>query len=408
LRAAPPQGEADAMTTLYAFILPLTILFCGLSIDVGRLELVKTQMQSATDAAALSAVQEAQRGTGQWQAVAQTVATANGFQNGANNVTVNSFPQPTFGEYANHYDALQTTISQSVKTLFMGALNGGYRTVSASGVALMTPCMYLTGSGQLQTYTLDIDTGDIDGDTCPVYINSEFTVTSYSNMNVEAISVAGSSGSSADAGETYPTPLYGVPTMADPLAYISKPTFSSCTYTSVSKSNTTATLSYGTYCKGLNFTNSTITLNPGLYIITGGATWSGSTVSGTGVTLFFTSGGGGTDSKFTIENSSTVTISAPTSSSNNSIPGILVFTDRTWTKTSNQDIALMTSSITGDGIWYAPETGIYVQNCTFAATHYLGIDANNVYTDGTNIQLSNNYTNLSGGNPFHTAGSLVE
>jgi Flp pilus assembly protein TadG len=396
------------MTTLYAFILPLTILFCGLSIDMGRLELVKTQMQSAADAAALSAVQEAQRGTGQWQAVAQTVATANGFQNGVNNVTVTSFSQPTYGEYANHYDALQTTISQSVKTLFMGSLNGGYRTVSASGVALMTPCMYLTGSGQLQTYTLDIYTGDIDGNTCPTYINSEFTVESSANMNVEAISVAGSSGSSADVGETYPSPLYGVPTMADPLAYVTAPTFSSCNHTSYSLSNGSATLSSGTYCKGLNLTNSTVTLNPGLYIITGGATWSGSTVSGSGVTLFFTSGGGGTDSKFIIQSSSTVTISAPNSSSNNSIPGVLVFTDRTWTKTSNQDVALMFSSITGDGIWYAPKTGIYVQNCTFAASHYLGIDANNVYTSGTNIQLSNNYTYLTGGNPFHTAGALVQ
>jgi Flp pilus assembly protein TadG len=397
------------MTTLYAFILPLTILFCGLSIDIGRLELIKTQMQSAADAAALSAVQEAQRGTGQWQTVAQTVASANGFTNGVNNVTVTATQGPDYGEYDNHYEALQATISQNVRTFFMGTLNGGYRMVTAKSAALMTPCMYLIGSGQLQNPTLDLDTGDIDANTCPVYINGEFTVTSWANMNVEAISVAGSAGSSSDVGETWPPPLYGVPTMADPLAYIHPPTFSSCTHTSVSYSNTSATLSYGTYCKGLNFTNSTITLNPGLYIITGGATWSGSTVSGTGVTLFFTSGGGGADSKFTIKSSSTVTISAPTSSQNNSIPGILVFTDPTWTETAGaQDIALQTSSITGDGIWYAPATGIYVQNCTFQATHYLGIDANNFYTDGTDVELSNNYTNLTGGNPFHTAGSLVQ
>jgi hypothetical protein len=397
------------MTTLYAFILPLTILFCGLSIDMGRLELVKTQMQSAADAAALSAVQEAQRGTGQWQAVAQTVAKANGFQNGVNNVTVTSFSQPTYGEYANHYDALQTTISQNVKTLFMGALNGGTRTVSASGVALMTPCIFLTGSGQLQPYTLEIKTGDMDANVCPIYVNSEFEVLSAANINVEAINVAGPSSNSNDAGETWSPPLYGVPTQADPLAYITEPTFSSCNHTSYSLSNGSATLNPGTYCKGLNLTNSTVTLNPGLYIITGGATWSGSTVTGTGVTLFFTAGGGGTDSKFIVESSSTITLTAPTTSTNNSIPAIVVFTDRTWTPTSNQDIALMNSTVTGDGIRYAPQTGIYISSCGLMnAPHYLGIDANNLWLGGTDFEPSNNYTYLTGGNPFHTAGSLVQ
>jgi Flp pilus assembly protein TadG len=397
------------MTTLYALLLPITILFCGLSIDIGRLELVKIQMQSAADAAALSAEQEAERHTGNWVSVAQTVAGANGFTNGSNNVTVATVQQASSGPYAGRYDALQTTITQNVNTLFMGALTGGSVSVSAQSVALMTPCVYLTGSGQLQTYTLDLYTGDIDGNTCPVYINSMFTVESAANMNVEAIQVAGPAASSSTVGETWSPPTYGVPVMADPLAYVAEPTFSgTCNHTSYSLSGGTATLNPGTYCKGLNLTNSTVTLNAGLYVITGGATWSGSTVSGSGVTLFFTSGGGGTDSKFIIQSSSTVTLSAPTTASGGSLAGILVFTDRTWTKTSNQDIALMSSTITGDGIWYAPQTGIYIQNCgTISGPHYLGIDANNIYTSGTDLEISNNYTYLAS-NPFRTLSALVQ
>ena len=174
-------------------------------------------------------------------------------------------------------------------------------------------------------------------------------------------------------------------------------------------SSGSATLNPGTYCKGITLTNSTVTLNPGLYVITGGSTWSGATVSGSGVTLYFTSGGGGTDSKFTIENSSNVTLSAPNTSSNGSIAAILVFTDRTWTVTSAQDVALMNSTVQGDGIWYLPATGLYISSCgTFSGTHYLGIDANNIYSAGTNVVPSNNYSFVTTGNPFRRQGGLVQ
>jgi hypothetical protein len=197
--------------------------------------------------------------------------------------------------------------------------------------------------------------------------------------------------------------------MTDPLAAISSPIFSSCNYTSYSKTGGSATLSSGTYCKGLDLTNTTVFLNPGLYIITGGATWSNSKVSGSGVTLFFTSGGGGSDGKFTIENSSNVTISAPNASSNGSIPGILVFTDRTWTHTAAQDVALQDSTIQGDGIWYLPSTGLYVWSCgTMSGPHYLGVVADNLYLGGTDIAMLNNYSYVTTGNPFRTLSAAVQ
>jgi hypothetical protein len=191
---------------------------------------------------------------------------------------------------------------------------------------------------------------------------------------------------------------------------VTSPTFSgTCNHTSYSLSSGSATLNPGTYCKGITLTNSTVTLNSGLYVITGGSTWSGSTVSGSGVTLYFTSGGGGTDSKFIVQNGSNVTLSAPNTASGGSLAGILVFTDRTWTPTSNQDIALMNSTVTGDGIWYAPQTGVYISSCgIMSATHYLGFVANNLWIGGTNVVISNNYSYVSTGNPMRTVGALVQ
>jgi len=69
----------------------------------------------------------------------------------------------------------------------------------------------------------------------------------------------------------------------------------------------------------------------------------------------------------------------------------------------------MNSTVTGDGIWYAPQTGIYISSCGLMnAPHYLGIDANNLWLGGTDFEPYNNYTNLAGGNPFHTSGALVQ
>jgi hypothetical protein len=398
------------MLVLFAAVMPIIVLFCGLVLDVGMLQLKTLQLQNAADAAAFGAVLEAERNTGNWMAQGKADAGINGFTDGSNSVTITvPYPPPASGPYAGRYDAFLITVSQTVSTLFMGALSGaGSVTLSAQSIGLMTPCIYLTGTGALQYYTLDGDTGSLLGSPCPIYVNTRLT-TNVANIATESIDVAGSAASSSIAGFTFPPPSFNVPVMADPLAAVASPAFSSCNHTSYSKTGGSATLSYGTYCKGLNLSNTTIFLNPGLYIITGGATWTNSTVSGSGVTLFFTSGGGGSDGKFIIQSSSNVTISAPTASSNGSIPGILVFTDRTWTPTSPQDVALQNSTIQGDGIWYLPGTGLYVSSCgNVNGTNYLGVVADNMYLAGTIFTVSNNYSNVTTGNPFRTLSAAVQ
>jgi hypothetical protein len=394
----------------FAIVLPVIILFCGLALDIGVLQIKTLQMQTAADAAAVTAEQEAERGTRNWISEGTSDAAINGFTNGSNGVTATLAQLPTYGPYAGRYDTLQATITQQVSTLFMGALNGGTVTLRAQAAALMTPCVFLTGTGTLQTYTLDVYSGSFDGNTCPVDINTSARIQSNGNSATVAMNVAGASSSSSMSGFVYPAPHYNVASITDPLAATASPSFNgSCNHTSYSLSNGNATLSPGNYCKGITLTNSTVVLNPGLYVITGGATWSSSTVSGSGVTLFFTHGGGAGYSKFTIENASTVTISAPSSNSGGAIPGILVFADRNWIPTNAQDFALENSTIQGDGIWYLTGAGLYLSTCgNFNATHYLGIVADNIYSGGTIINVMNNYSYLTGGNPFRMQAGLVQ
>jgi hypothetical protein len=146
-----------------------------------------------------------------------------------------------------------------------------------------------------------------------------------------------------------------------------------------------------------------------LYVITGGGTWYNSTITGSGVTLYFTSGGGSSDSKFNISGGSNVTLSAPNTSSGGSIPGILVFTDRNWTHSNPQDVDLIQSTFTGDGIWYLPSTGLYINNSgVVTGTHYFGIVADNMTITGTSVRPINDYSYVSGGNPFRTEAALVQ
>jgi hypothetical protein len=241
-------------------------------------------------------------------------------------------------------------------------------------------------------------------------VNYKMEVDSPSHANLEAINLRGPSASLVASGGVTPTPNYATTLLTDPLAtYLTSPTFSSCDHTSYSVSNATVVLNPGTYCKGLNISNnSTETLNPGLYIITGGATWASSTVTGSGVTLFFTQGGGGGFGQFLL-NFSTVYLSAPASSSGGSIPAITVFADRSWTPTAAQDFRLYFSTMQGDGIWYMPGAGLYLWNAgTVTGSNYFGIVADNLYLEGTDLNPRGDYSYVSTGNPFRRQGAIVQ
>ena len=396
------------MTQFFAVVLPALILFCGLSIDVGIIELTRLQMQSAADAAVLGAEVEAERGTGNWVNIGQAEAGINGFTNGLNNASVTLIQKATNGPYAGRYDTVQATITQPVHTVFMGMLNGGTINLTVQSAALITPCAFFSNAKGLQTYALQGVTGSLIGNTCPIYVNTNMSVGPAAQVAVEAVDVAGSSGASSNSGYVYPAPAYNVPAAADPLATLAAPTFVGCNHTSFSVTGGLATLNPGTYCKGLNLTNAIVTLNPGLYIITGGATWSGATVFGSGVTLFFTQGGGGGFGQFKVLYS-IVSMSAPTDSSSGGIPAILVFADRNWVATGAQDFQLNTSPISGDGVWYLSGAGLALLSCgNISAPHYLGIVADNLYYSGTILQLSNNYSYVATGDPMRRSGTLIQ
>jgi len=397
------------MIPLFAVVLPVIILFCGLSLDIGLLEYKRLQMQNAADAGAIGGELEWERNTGNQLTEARSDASVNGFTNGSNGVTVTAVQGPTSGTYSGFNDALQVTVTKSISTIFMSTLNGGTQSVSATAVSIFPPCGVFTGLSGLTTITVNANLSNLVA-SCPLYVNANLASNLGSKIGGVALNVTGTAAQSgALLGTVTVTPRFGAATMTDPLATVTSPSFSACNHTNYAATLAIVTINPGTYCGGLTITTSTVTFNPGLYIITGGAHWTAATVKGTGVTLFFTKGGGSLYGQLLISTASTVTLSAPTDSSNGGIPGILIFGDRNWVATAAQDFQCGASSITGDGIWYTTNTGLLFNACPISGTNYLAFDTDNLSTLGfPGVTLSSNFSNVSGGNPMRNQEVLVQ
>lgn len=115
--------------------------------------------------------------------------------------------------------------------------------------------------------------------------------------------------------------------ISDPYYDATYPSFSGCTQTHMNV-NKSITIDPGVYCNGLTVNaGATLTLNPGIYYIDQGSfsVNGGATVTGTGVTLIFTSSTGSNWATATINGNATVNLTAPIGGPT---AGIVVFGDR--------------------------------------------------------------------------------
>lgn len=391
------------MLPLFAIVLPILVLFSGLAIDVGMMENRRLAMQHAADAAALAAELEIERNTGNMVSVAKQVAALNGFTDGASNTSVTVAMRPANGAYAGNYDALQVSITQRANAFFFYAIPN--IVIAVTSKALVPPCVYLNGpSTSIPTLSAQNSALFLN---CPLYAKGNSSLNAVS-LAALAVDLTGPTGSlSGGAYLTHP-PRYNAAVMADPLASLPQPAFTSCTANNFAQNGGTATLYPGVFCNGFTLTNTTVTLAPGLYVITGGAHWSNSTVRGSGVTLFFTQGGGSGYGQFLIDHCQSVTLSAPADASQGAIPAMLVFGDRSWIATAPQDVQITDSSVNGDGVWYTTGTGILLANSLMTANRYLALDTDSLSTNSALLVTAQDFSSVTTGSPFRPLGGVVE
>jgi hypothetical protein len=405
----------------YFLILVSLLLFAGLALDTGFIEWKSMQMQNAADSAAMEAMYERYRGNSTWPAAGLTQSAQNGFTNGVNTVSVTMSNPPTSGPYLGDSSAFQATVSKTLYSLFMGFVGGGQNTVSRQSVAKMIPtCIWImdpTGnSGSAPFWLLSTSMQP----SCGVYVNTatgwDFAVDGFSTLTSSRTRVVGAASGNLSSGTVNPSAKFSAAAKPDPLAYIPAPVISSCTYNNLGTITGGSYTAYpGTYCGGLTINNATVNFSPGLYIIADGLTTNVSTLTGSGVTLYFTKHNSASYTAVNL-NSTNLSMSAPTTSSGGGIPGVVVFCDRGLVAHgSNAYFSVQSSTLVTNGIWYIANTGIHLYNTNFSGPNYLGLVIDNIYQYLGTTHGSADYSTLTSaypatnGSPFHYEdGVLVQ
>jgi len=169
-----------------------------------------------------------------------------------------------------------------------------------------------------------------------------------------------------------------------------------CGQLQLTGNNPSIILQPGLYYGGISITgNAHVTFRPGTYILAGGglSVTGNSTLTGSGVTFYNTTGLGGY-TPINLTGNETANLSAPTSGP---FEGILFFQDRSISSGSGSTI-IGNSSSTFDGAVYFPTTSLsYIGNSSLSG--YTLLVADTVHITG-NATLGNNYSSLANGSPI--------
>lgn len=305
--------------------LPL-LVGTGAAIDFSRAESTKSAMQAAADATALAIVRA--------NAMATAAPDASTFFNaafnlsGVQNVTVTSNATSGAGGYT-----VTVTAQGALPTSFMGVIGYSQLAISVSASAYFASAQYGCVMALDTTASSAVSLGGsttLNLSNCSVYSNSSSAtaVSVGGSASLTALSIGTVGGVSASSSNV--TLTNGIQThlgpLTNPYADVQVPSFSGCTDTNVKVKNAT-TLNPGVYCNGISVNaGATLTLNPGIYYIDRGnfSVNGGGTVTGTGVTLIFTSSTGANYATASINGNAIINLTAPGSGAT---AGIVIFGD---------------------------------------------------------------------------------
>lgn len=389
------KRERGNVAIMIGLALPIIIGMVALGTEITYVLFKHRQMQSTADAAALGAATALQSGHPTPTIQARGIASYLGFVNGAADgtvVTVNN--PPVSGPQAGSNAAVEVLVSQPqtlslVTYFYSGAFNVGARAVAIIGTG--NYCVLQLGTGG----TVSMSNGAIANLTqCGLAVDGTgspaLSLVGGATVNSPMVSVAGTA-SMSNGGAVSPTSALktGQANVADPYAGVVMPTFSGCGQgTSKSYGGGTWTLNPGVYCNGISFNNAgTSTMNAGVYFIDRGyfAVSGGSKVTGTGVTIVLTSSTGSGYASVSIDNGTTVTLTAPTTGTT---AGIVFFGDRRATSAVSNTLAGGTTlSITG-AIYLPTETLTWNNGASNTSSTCTELIAGTITLGGANFQIN--------------------
>jgi len=436
------KNEAGQALVFTAAALVVLMGFAGLAIDMGVMRHDKRLQQTAADAAAIAGAsnlsfggiaagaQDAASRVGYTDNGGGQVSNCTGAAVGAICVQVNN--PPATGPHGcnggacdrNYVEALVAVVHP---TYFMKILGINSQTITARAVA-----SNLGGNGCL--YTLNppssriegiSGSGTINASTCGIVDNGDYNGT-VPNVTADTFAVSGSlSGRSATCTTPGPCPTFGIPAAADPLSTLTPPC-TSCSGgnivtvkgsgnptcgTGCAFSGGTYTISPGTYCSITidGVASDQVVFSPGVYIIDGLSAGCSSaslnlgndTISGTGVTFYFTN----SSTLNMMTGTPTVNLTAPDSSG--TYPGILMYQDPNDTPMPGPSLGGNNGS-NYNGALYFPNNQLSFVGVNSSINVAVVVSASIVFNDDHTVNLKGSAGLPSGvPNPIKSA-TLVE
>jgi len=406
---ADPRKRRAGGFVLATMVISATVLLAivGLAVDTGYLQLVKTRMQAAADAAAIGGVQEImQNGAGHVVSAAKADAALNGFTDGVNCVTITVNHPPASGSYTSDQTGVEAIVSQNVGPFFMRLLGFTSVNVRARAVARQgsgANCFYALDPHAASAFSASGASAVHIGGGVMVESSSATALVATGGAHVTAASftVVGNYFVDTSGASVTPAPATHALPSGDPLAYLTPPAAGgACLQTNYSIGNgLTSTIDPGVYCHGITIKGGAhITMNAGTYVLRGGGLTvsNGATLHGTGVTFYNTQASGYTYAAVSLLGGVAVQLTAPTTGS---LAGILFFQDRSVASGLQNTFSNGSTSVF-NGSLYFPTTALSYSGG--AAGLYTIIVAKTVSFSG-GITLNNDYSSLPGGSPVKDA-----
>jgi Flp pilus assembly protein TadG len=419
-RLSDERGQVMALTILCLAVL---IGFVAFAIDVGMLLHAKRVMQTAADSAAIAGAAEYIAGD-DYVTAARVDASQNGVTNGVNNstVTVNGPNGPLTGPFAGTPGYVEVIVSQPQPTLLMSVFealvkNPPMRTMTVSARAVATALASPTGLFALNPTPPGITMSNgaslgLPGAGILVNAQGSGAVSGVAGTTIDA-GTLGVVGTIADGGAIdltlIPAPVTGISFVNNPLSSsVTPPSFNlaSCLpdphIAGGSGQGFGPTTPDGIECfNGLTISTGATpnVFAPGIYVINGNLTVTGSQggITGTGVTFYFPPGGG----SYSDGGGHLVDLTAPTSGP---YAGILFYQDP-----SNASPMNITSDATWNlnGVVYLPSGSLNLTGGISPSFLDITVVAGSLSVTGNEPFLLKPYETFSGTPPI-TSPRLVE
>lgn len=317
---------------IFAVSAPVLIGGMALGTEGGLWLYERHSVQNAADTAALSAA-TAYGANSQASLTTQATAIASGYSFGGNTPTVTVNMPPSSGTHTGSNKAVEVIVAISQPRLLTGLISRTPVTITGRAVALVgspgNGCVLSldpTASAAISAQ----GTTNVSLNNCSIYDNSNSStgLSAGGSSAITALSASVVGGVTGAANFTTTNGITtGAPPVADPYASVAMPSYSGCNYNNDTEKNT-VTLSPGVFCGGLQLNaGANVTLQPGVYIMNHGdlKISGGATLTGSGVTIVFTSSTGYSYAGATINGGAIVNLTAPTSGATK---GIVFFGDR--------------------------------------------------------------------------------